>query len=187
MEALDLVQTLFSHQPVLRSLQIKQRDFYPANFFPCIAVYGGTRPFCENIDIYGAHGAAQRKLQALGCTMAQDEIFAQKIRRAEPKEQRPRQQLGHRAPLSHGIRDETGAEDHSGQVGWMRSGEFYGHCRSVGFAQDRKGAVPRNKLAEPGDMFRIGKKSFGRIRRGNYMQSSWQFRDQGCKKFPSPV
>src|SRR4029077_10560865 len=86
MKAFDLVQTVASHQSVFRRLQIEQRDFHETNFLSCITVYGGPRPFCENFHVYGTYRAPQSKLQTLGCTKTQGEIFAQKIRRAESKE-----------------------------------------------------------------------------------------------------
>ena len=79
MKGFDLLQSLFSHQPVFRAPQVKQRDVHLTNFEFCVTGYDSPCPLREDFGAYGTHGVSDSKLQALGCTMPDEKIFEYEI------------------------------------------------------------------------------------------------------------
>src|SRR5450755_3786487 len=132
MQALDLLQTSFFHQPVVRGLQVKQWHIYLTSFPRRIAVQSRLCALRQDRGGNGTRGALDSEYQAIGSVHAGDEIFKCKLRWIELKKERASQDPRNESPVLHRVGDEANAKNNPCQIVWMPRRELYGKRRSVG-------------------------------------------------------
>ncbi len=187
MKALDFIQSLFPHQPVIRSLQVKQRNSHLSNFFSRVAVQHSPHPLCHDRRACRTDSLPNRNFQIFGCARPDDEIFEQEIRRSEPIRKRERQEPGQDTPSRRWIGNKSRAENNSYQICRMSGGKFHSERRSIRLSQEQEWAILRNQVAEPEGQIRIRKKLLRWIRSDYGFQIRGKFREEICKETSSPL